>query len=303
MKTYCRTMLSALLVTAAYLLTPTLASANTLYACQLNGIGTVRMVSATANCSKYETKISWSSTGATGPAGPKGDAGSVGPAGPAGMDGAIGPTGPMGEMGPQGPKGDKGDKGDPGAPGTGAGVPTCTAPNIYLVISGGELTCQPQYVDNGDGTVTDNRTGLMWEKKSAAGTGDVHDVNNQYTWSKAAPYVNPDGTLYTAFLATLNLDASATGMGTCFANHCDWRIPKFVELQSILSAPYPCGVSPCIDQTIFGPTNGSGFGGYWSSSSLAVDSGAAWSVSYFNGSTNNGSKSNFNYARAVRGGR
>ncbi len=37
------------------------------------------------------------------------------------------------------------------------------------------------FVDNGDGTVTDNRTGLMWEKKSS--DGSIHDVENYYSWA------------------------------------------------------------------------------------------------------------------------
>ena len=90
------------------------------------------------------------------------------------------------------------------------------------------------------------------------------------------------------------------GPGTCFANHCDWRIPTVVELKSILLGPYPCGTSPCIDPT-FGPTQASS---YWSSSSLAAP-GYAWYV-YFNDG-NVGSSDFFKdlalYARAVRGGR
>lgn len=33
-----------------------------------------------------------------------------------------------------------------------------------------------RYVDNGDGTITDKNTGLMWEKKTTG--GGVHEVNN-----------------------------------------------------------------------------------------------------------------------------
>ena len=36
------------------------------------------------------------------------------------------------------------------------------------------------YVDNGDGTITDLNTGLMWEKKSDDGT--IHDKDDIYTW-------------------------------------------------------------------------------------------------------------------------
>jgi hypothetical protein len=37
------------------------------------------------------------------------------------------------------------------------------------------------YTDNGDGTITDNNTGLMWEKKGDA--GGLHDKDNIYAWS------------------------------------------------------------------------------------------------------------------------
>ena len=63
MKTHLRTALCLALV---YQLAPTVASADTTYyACKLNGLGTVRLVGAATNCSPYETKISWNSTGAT----------------------------------------------------------------------------------------------------------------------------------------------------------------------------------------------------------------------------------------------
>src|SRR5205814_8852509 len=43
------------------------------------------------------------------------------------------------------------------------------------------------YVDNGDGTVTDVNTGLMWEKLSHDGT--VHDEHNTYTWTNVFAHV------------------------------------------------------------------------------------------------------------------
>jgi len=179
------------------------------------------------------------------------------------------------------------------------------------VLYNGAFICKsavPHYVDNGDGTVTDNRTGLMWEKKSAVGSGDVHDLNTVYTWSAGNADQKPDGTLFTTFLATLNggdyynptdmLDETASP-GTCFANHCDWRIPTVVELQSILLAPFPCGTSPCIDPT-FGPAQASF---YWSSSSSAGDPVNAWVVVFYNGFAGSGNKVSTFDARAVRGGR
>jgi hypothetical protein len=41
------------------------------------------------------------------------------------------------------------------------------------------------YTDNGDGTITDNNTKLMWEKKDNA-SGGLHNWNNYYPWSGCA---------------------------------------------------------------------------------------------------------------------
>ena len=57
------------------------------------------------------------------------------------------------------------------------------------------------YTDNGDGTITDNNTGLMWEKKDDS--GGIHDMDNAYTWSTGPPW-EMDGTITTVFLAALN---------------------------------------------------------------------------------------------------
>jgi len=182
------------------------------------------------------------------------------------------------------------------------------------VLYNGAFICKsavPHYADNGDGTVTDNTTGLMWEKKTGTfgrqpPNPDVHDVSYIYTWSAASPFTDPSGTLFTTFLATLNggdyynptdmMDENANP-GTCFANHCDWRIPTVVELQSILLAPLPC-TSPCVDPT-FGPTGSV----YWSSSSLAGGPNGAWGVDFFSDFHATLHKEVAFSARAVRGGR
>jgi hypothetical protein len=145
--------------------------------------------------------------------------------------------------------------------------------------------------------VTDKTTGLMWEKKTPVGSGGLHDAGNLYTWRSSGTL--PDGTLYTDFLANLNLDSTQSSPPkTCFANHCDWRIPNIVELQSILASPCSAS-SACID-AIFGPTQAS-FN--WSSTSLLGDPDKAWILFMSNGFLTVRDKFTVNYARAVRGGR
>lgn len=53
-----------------------------------------------------------------------------------------------------------------------------------------------------EGTVYDTTTNLLWEMKSPAGTGGVHDVNNGYTWSVGTySRIPPDGTVFKSFLS------------------------------------------------------------------------------------------------------
>lgn len=309
------------------------AQANTLFACKLNALGTIRMVSATTACSTNETRISWNSTGPQGPAGPqgatggqgpagpkgvpglpggtgpvgsRGSKGDTGPAGPAGTAGAAGPTGPTGNTGPVGPQGLqglKGDTGEKGPVGTGGIGTSCPNGNTTPTSAGGH------YIDCADGTLIDTNTALMWEQKVTCGAlnfGNPHCVENYYIWSGASigSTYDRDGTLYTQFLAALNMDVSADGITTCFANHCDWRIPNVAELKGIiLLAPYPCTTKPCIDPAFNPAGYNTQASNYWSSSSYAPTPSLAWHGNYDDGFVYWGSKESLIYARAVRGGR
>lgn len=152
-----------------------------------------------------------------------------------------------------------------------------------------------RYVDNGDGTMTDNQTGLQWEKKTD--DAGVHDKDHTYTWSATSGGTTPNGTVFTAFLNQLNNcttnDGSAVTGG--FAGHCDWRLPSILELQGIVDLT---AGSPTIDP-IFGPTVANI---YWSATSNATTPTAAWWVSFGNGWVFNFYKDGTYYVRAVRGG-
>lgn len=175
-------------------------------------------------------------------------------------------------------------------------------------------SCKPRFTDNGDGTITDNSTHLMWEKKtgtidSSPDYSNPHEVDNYYPWT--AGTTAPDGPAFMDFLEKLNGQA---GAGTGFAGHYDWRLPTREELQGILDLSAPgCGLgmpgpdcpdpsagcqSPCID-AVFGATRSDD---YWSFSTFPSDPTAAWSVFFFNGNSGASVKTENYYARAVRAG-
>jgi hypothetical protein len=167
---------------------------------------------------------------------------------------------------------------------------------ISSIVSGLHL----RLVDNGDGTVTDNNTGLQWEKKDNTCPG-IHCVNDVYTWSNGDLDPAPDGSAFTTFLGTLNqcLETTLGSSSGGFASQCDWRLPTIDELQTILVAQ--CSTAPCIDPT-FGPTAAPGGpSGYWS----ATTSGDSLDLGWFEhfdtlDRPNIDAKSSSKFVRAVR---
>jgi hypothetical protein len=159
-------------------------------------------------------------------------------------------------------------------------VETAIEEIVSTLVTPVALASGQRYRDNGDGTVTDHLTGLQWEKKVGpsdlvADYGNLHDVDNGYSWG---PYVAPyaaTGTAFTDFLANLN-----GGAGACFAGQCDWRMPSFKELRTLLLGTFPnCPSSPCIDP-VFGVISGTS---YWSATTDATNAGKAHAVEFSGG--------------------
>ncbi len=85
-------------------------------------------------------------------------------------------------------------------------------------------TCAgPRFVDNGNGTISDNLTGYTWQKDSP---------ETSYTWSASIDDTRANGTVFTEYLEGLNRE------GSCSAGQCDWRLPTLAELQTLLNRPW-----------------------------------------------------------------
>jgi hypothetical protein len=135
----------------------------------------------------------------------------------------------------------------------------------------GVASPSPRFTDNGDGTVTDNLTGLMWAK-------DAND-NGTMTWQEAIDYTN-----------NLSLGTS------CGSPRTDWRLPNIKELKSMVdysnySSALPTGH----------PFTNVQSSQYWTSSTAIYDTGRAWYIYMGTGVKSNNFKTILNCAWPVRG--
>jgi hypothetical protein len=140
--------------------------------------------------------------------------------------------------------------------------------------------------------VKDNVTGLIWEAKTTAGSGGIHDANNTYRWGGKTH-------LLTAEFGTLYDDWNTLVDGTNNENLCgftNWRVPSIEELGSIVSLN---SGNPSIDTGYFPNTVVSYF---WSSSPDAQGSGYAWYVDFRYGFSDYLLRSSSVRVRLVRGG-
>ena len=81
------------------------------------------------------------------------------------------------------------------------------------------LTNEFSYTDNGDGTITDNLTGLMWQQ----------DPGEKMTWSEAVAMVE----------------------GFSLASYTDWRLPTIKELYSLIDFSGVTNEKPYINTDYF----------------------------------------------------
>jgi hypothetical protein len=142
---------------------------------------------------------------------------------------------------------------------------TITAPNPGQAFYGQDAQYngkQPKYQNNGDGTITDLVTGLMWQKSLA---------NDKYTYDECVAYAE----------------------NSTLAGYSDWRLPTIKELYSLILFSGKTGMSetssiPYLDTDYFDFR----FGGTVNPSERFIDAQYATSTIY-KGTTMNGNETMF----------
>lgn len=125
-------------------------------------------------------------------------------------------------------------------------------------------TLTNHFTDNGDGTITDNLTQLVWQKTP---------YTDSFTWDRALTYAE----------------------GLTIGTSSDWRLPNIKELQSINNE---LATNPSVFAPFF---TGLGVHNYWSSTTLPNQTLRAWYWNTQVGITSYDLKTNPNYVLCVRG--
>jgi len=133
-----------------------------------------------------------------------------------------------------------------------------------------------RFTGDGDGTITDRATGMIWRQCSEglSGTGCADGSAAYYSWPEA-----------------LRVAADADYLG-----HTDWRLPNKNELESLIERR--CS-GPAINSGYF-PNTPSHW--YWSSSPSGRYQSQAWAVDFGSGGVADLWMNEGGHVRLVRGG-
>ncbi len=166
---------------------------------------------------------------------------------------------------------------------------TCGDPNCPSRQDGalqkGVAWPDPRFTDNGNGTVTDNLTGLIWLEDASCTNLAGTDAEGRGNWATAISAAN------------------ALAQGTCGlsdgSDPGDWRLPNVRELHSLIDYGQVNPALPSGYSTFF---TGVQSDVYWTSTTYADFTSFAWHVRLYDGYVHYGSKALTYYVWPVRGG-
>lgn len=121
----------------------------------------------------------------------------------------------------------------------------------------------PLYQDNGNKTITDTRTGLIWQQTEGG----------QMDWHAAEAYCS----------------------GLFLGGYSDWRLPSVEELETLIDNDRQ---NPALDTTFFPDAHP---WRYWSSDTDELDQRYAWFVYFSHHMVDNYGKQGVSFVRCVRG--
>ena len=156
-------------------------------------------------------------------------------------------------------------------------------PLILGVIFGLTFIANAELIDNGDGTITDTNTGLMWLK-------NANSAGNAMTWE----------------------DANAWAESFNFAGYDDWRLPSGANPDGTICNSRPSGYN-CVETEFWGlyggylimtinpgPFENIQYRNYWTSTEWTADPNNAMAQDMEDGGNNDFPKSSLFWAWAVR---
>ena len=139
----------------------------------------------------------------------------------------------------------------------------------------------PRFNDNGNGTVTDNLTGLMWTKDANAPGPSACSPGTNMTWQSTLDYVK-----------CLN--------NNNYLDYGDWRLPNLKELRSLVDYSNNRYSLPPDHPFINVITTDYSY--YWSSTTAAGNTSSAWTLFMPNAAIVSQPKTGSDYVWPVRAG-
>jgi Protein of unknown function (DUF1566) len=133
----------------------------------------------------------------------------------------------------------------------------------------------PTYKDNGDGTVSDLNTGLMWQQNTAdTDNSSTITVDDELNWDGAKSYC----------------------AGLSLATFDDWHLPEFSELVSIVDY----GRSGPAIHPVFSEVAYPLYSRYWTATQSVTYTSYAWQIYFGDGSDEHNGKTLDYFVRCVR---